>query len=166
MIVTRDTRCSICGLGFGQVSTEAVIFPDMPMNEMDPLHVFNDAAVHSSCLAAHPLTTKARSLLVHAARRGPCAACGLAVTDAKPFFETWVLSSDDSDPLAAFNFLVVHEEHFSEWMEAARFESAVGANMGVDRWRGPLIEFVPWPRWVRDSAGRQRVVRVVAGDGD
>jgi hypothetical protein len=149
-LILRGSTCCLCGEVLGS-SGRAEAFPAFVANRQDPLFIFSDAAVHSSCLAEHPRGQEAlrrRDELL--AMCGPgarvCAVCGQELLRPDDYFGTGYLA-DESHPLGAFNYVQLHRVCFSQWAGAAalitRLEEAIQAGV----WDGPTLRVDPLPRF-------------------
>lgn len=144
-LVTHRTRCALCADSL-QSSSPAIMFPPFVHLVSDPLYVLHDAAAHLECLRSRPWG--AFALDVHdrlMAAGSPCILCGNDARHAG--FSAGFLSSDAADPAARFNFVSVHNEHFTLWSEAEEFQRTMGELSSRPAWRGPRIRFSGGPMW-------------------
>jgi hypothetical protein len=153
--------CPLFGERLG--TEEVTLFPPLVSNEVDPLYVFNDAAVHSRCLAVHALGQAA--LMAREAfhdRSDRCIVCGEALGQppGDPF-TTGMLTSDEASPVFQFNFVGLHRAHFVSWARACEFRDVLGAAVASPAWQGAQLEFDPAPSWRNQEGASQRRRQVV-----
>src|ERR1044071_7143591 len=85
ILVRGSSRCPLCGDVIGP-DDQAILFPVFVANELDPLWLFNDIAVHEKCIDQHPLGRSALDRLSRyekamRLRTRRCAVCGEVITN-------------------------------------------------------------------------------------
>jgi hypothetical protein len=146
-----EITCAICGKAIER-GDEAVLFPHVILNEMDPLSALSDAACHAACLNADP---RGQAMLAaadaHSRNTGPgkraCAACGGEILDPDDYLLIGYLGDSSADPLGTFNYTHLHTSHVRDWNQADAFLTLAKAAMEAGRWRGDVL-----PNMIRQIA--------------
>jgi hypothetical protein len=148
------TSCAICGSAIER-GDEAVLFPQVILNEKDPLHALSDASCHAACASADP---RGQAMLAaadaHSTNTGPgkraCAACGGEIVDPDDYLLIAWLADPSTDPLGRFNYTHLHASHIRDWKQAEEFLVLAKAAVEEGRWQGDAL-----PKLVREiEAGR------------
>lgn len=142
IVLLGETSCAICAKVIER-GDEAVLFPDVVLNEKDPLFALSDAACHAACVNGD---ARGRAMLAaadtHLRNTGPgkraCAACGGEILDPDDYLLIPRLG-DSTDPLGKFNYTHLHASHIRDWKQADAFLTAAKAAIDAGRWRGRAL---------------------------
>jgi hypothetical protein len=154
ILLAGNTSCAICGNRIDR-GDDAVLFPQVVLNERDPLHALSDASCHAACVSADPRgPAMLAAAEAYASNTGPgkraCAACGGDITDPDDYFMIAWLGDPSADPLGRFNYTHLHTSHIRDWKQADAFLALAKAAVEGGRWQGDAL-----PKLVRDiEAGR------------
>lgn len=149
ILLAGKTSCAICA-NLIERGDEAVLFPDVVLNEKDPLRALSGASCHAACVKADP---RGRAMLAaadaYAGNTGPgkraCAACGGEITEPDDYLLIAWLGDPAADPLGAFNYTHLHTSHVRDWTQADAFLALARAAIDGGRWQGDAL-----PKLVRD----------------
>ena len=114
-IFISGTKCKTCGKTIDNV-TDAVLFPAFIINEVDPLIVFNDSAMHRVCFSKHPDNSRVTELLrqleckINSQNR-VCDLCHNRIMDPDDYLLHACLSSR-RDELSEYNCKQYHKSCF------------------------------------------------------
>ncbi|NSL90788.1 hypothetical protein ECE50_028450 [Chitinophaga sp. Mgbs1] len=119
------TTCMICGEVLNK-DKPYTGFPAFTANRRDPLYFFNDAALHECCLQQHPDGRRALMVCEEAIRNLPasphiCVVDKQVITSYRKVISFGLLSSDQQEPLAAFNFIILNRDNLCRWPAKALF---------------------------------------------
>ncbi|WP_223607548.1 hypothetical protein [Chryseobacterium sp. OSA05B] len=106
------------------------MFPAFIPNVKDSLYLFNDAGVHHSCLAKHPLGSKVSAFLeTMIFKTRPknrfCDIGGNIIDLPENYLFTNLLTSDEKDTLYSFNFMNIDIRNLSKWKDRKNFIDAI-----------------------------------------
>lgn len=136
-LVTQSSRCAICGLDLAEIKPAAL--PPFVRNTKDRLYILSGRVFHPACLANHPLVDEARSAILErkARMRGPvfiCRVCKEPITEEG--CTTDLMTTDAQHPLASFNYLHFHRDHFAVWPDRSKFDMLVEQARRDGTWEG------------------------------
>jgi hypothetical protein len=149
ILVAGKTSCAICG-NIIERGDESVLFPDLVLNEKDPLCGLSDASCHAVCVNADPRGPAMRAAAeAYDKNTGPgkriCAACGGEILDPDDYVLIGYLGDPSVDPLGRFNYTHLHTSHIRDWKPAGEFVTLAKAAIEEGRWRGDAL-----PKLMRD----------------
>lgn len=132
IIFEGQSKCPLCNELLNS-EKEFTMFPHFSTNIKDPISVFSDAGVHVSCVNNHPLGEKALSCRdkYHAS---------LKLIKTPGTIATLLLTSNESEPLYAFNFLTIEKTDLGQWKEKSEFIAAASAYNNDGKWES-LTDF-------------------------
>lgn len=135
--------CAICGKPM-LVASDTVALPAFVANRADPLFVFSDAIMHSTCFAKHPMSSEAQRWNSEARSHTKpservCAVCGNLIANPDDYFGTGLLTRDPANPLFVFNFTHLHRSHANRWSGLEHLRAGMGAAESSGEWRGPRL---------------------------
>jgi len=144
LLIRGATVCPICNRVI-EANEPAVCFPAFVSNQLDPLFMFHDAAVHKACLEQHPLKSRVQkvvqALLAHC---GPgkrtCVVCGTEITNPDDYVGTGYLTDDPTHPLYPFNYLEFHCSCAPNWPAARDFCKIMRHLINSGQWKAPGTE--------------------------
>lgn len=144
LIIAGATACKLCGQVI-QVGQPVVGFGPFVGNELDPLYLFSDAAMHESCFYAHSLASAA--LARHQEVRdnsGPgnrhCIACRQSIDDPDDYLFVGYLVSDPNDPLFQYNHAKLHKHCLEDWCDRDRVRRLLNELAESGRWKGAALQ--------------------------
>jgi hypothetical protein len=143
IVLLGETSCAICAKVIER-GDEAVLFPDVVLNEQDPLYALSDAACHAACVNAD---ARGRAVLaasdMHVRNTGPgqraCAVCGGEILDPNDYLLIPWLGDSLTEPLGRFNYTHLHTSHIRDWKQADAFLAVAKGAIGAGRWGGPAL---------------------------
>lgn len=143
IFIEKSTRCPLCS-GIIEYISEAVAFPAMAWNELDPLWPISDAVVHTSCLRSHGLlyASENRQRAVHSATgpgKRPCKLCRQQIATPEEHITLGHLTDDESSPLHAFNLAQFHRSCLERSAELPKLISDLTAYNASGKWRGTWL---------------------------
>jgi hypothetical protein len=149
ILLIGKTTCPICGKVIEE-GDEAVLFPHIILNELDPLYALSDGACHSACVSADPL---GRAMLAAAEeyykKAGPgkraCVVCGNQVLDPDDYLLIGYLGDSSTEPLGRFNYTHLHKSRIRDWKQADEFLGLARAAVSSGQWQGSAL-----PRVIRE----------------
>lgn len=146
VLVRGRSRCPICRRVIDDAD-EVKMFGPFVLNELDPVHLFSDAALHVACFAAHPLSPEAaRRWDEFVIMTGPgkrwCVVCELEIVDPDDFVAFGPLTGDARDPLHVFNYVYLHRTHAPRWPERDRALRELRKALSRGTVRGQAYEFL------------------------
>lgn len=144
LLLRGKTICNICGQVIGE-NDEAVGFSPFVMNAADPLFRFDDAAMHATCFASHPLAEKAKARYEEVrSRLAPsqriCMICSKKISDPDDYFGLGHLVDSPDSKLYRFNYAQFHRSCLSQWED---LPSLVGSLVELDEsgtWKGDRLK--------------------------
>ena len=144
LLIRGKTRCGICGNVIGDAD-EATMFGTFVPNVFDPLLLFNDAPLHTSCFRAHPLAGEATRRWDEQQERASfgrrmCDACNEEILRPDDWLFVSHLTSDSSDPLYRFNYRHLHRSHVTSWPEREVLESLLRPRVEAGEFKGPSYD--------------------------
>jgi hypothetical protein len=119
ILIRGLTRCPLCGATV-TADEEAVLLPAFVWNELDPLTVFNDAAMHKACFEADPRREMVERIVAELeSRTGPgkrrCVVCQREITNPDDYILLPRLVDSDTHALHPYNYTHLHKSHVSSW---------------------------------------------------
>jgi len=145
ILICGKTECPLCGQVIYDAET-AVGFPAFVYNDADPLLVFNDAAMHSSCVERDPKRQVLEIVLAEfRAKTGlgnrKCVVCRKEITDPDDYLLLPRLVDDKSDSLHQYNYTHLHKTHVRDWND---FEQVVALlrDLAGCKWKGPFLNLL------------------------
>jgi predicted nucleic acid-binding Zn ribbon protein len=144
LTILGKTPCVLCGSTI-QERERTVSFPPLVPNQLDPLYVFNDTAMHEDCFQRHPLAEAAslryREMLD---KTGPgshrCLACAKPIDNPDDLVVFGHLTADRSHPLFSYNYLQFHRGCLRAWPQRGRVLDLLYDLR--ERWRGPALDWL------------------------
>jgi hypothetical protein len=142
LLVRGRTVCVLCGLVIS-ADDDAVIFPPMTANTLDPVFRYSDAACHATCVDSACDGWQARErmaelLSANAPSNRRCEVCGELIRDPDDYLGIGYLTFDESLLASRFNFVHLHLSHVHAWsrlgeaIEALRQLSSSGTFVPTD----------------------------------
>ena len=140
IIILDRTNCAICRKIL-KSTDEALGFPAMFPNEADPLHLFNDAAIHGACLLVHPLRPIIEKRLAeYREKTGPgnryCRVCGREILNPDDYLGLGHLTDEATSPLKPYNYAHFHRSCVRVWPDAPNVLSLLEIMVESGAWRG------------------------------
>jgi hypothetical protein len=122
-------------------------FPAFIPNAKDKLHLFNDAGCHTSCVDKHSFGKEAldfadKNYLKFKEKK--CWASGTFVAKMEDFFALPLLTSDASEPLFKYNFLILNRNNIFSWEEREEFIGIVTKFIADGKWEDLMQEYRFW----------------------
>jgi hypothetical protein len=149
IVILGKTVCPICNRVI-EDEKQVVSFPPFVTNELDPLILFHDSALHEECFRRHPLATAATKRLeeMHdktapVSRR--CSVCTRLIVDPGDYFTLGHLVTAENHALWPYNFTQFHRSCLPDWQDRVFVKSLLEELLSSGKWRGPAI------RWVLDG---------------
>lgn len=139
IVILTSTKCPLCGEIFHNEG-DLHLFPPMIANINDPLYLFSDAAVHSTCLEKHPLNSQARLyadklLEASAPANRTCDITGEPITNVNNYLSFGLLTTNTNEPLHQFNFLKMAKSSLPQWPDRFIFIEAATAYLKEGKWK-------------------------------
>lgn len=140
IIFLGQSQCVLCGLVVDS-NRRFLGLPPLISNELDPLFVFSDSAVHEDCLDNNPLKNNLLWCLEKyhktASIKGAiCEVDGKAISDPRHVIFFGLLTSIKEEPLFKFNFRVVSKLNLKEWSWRDSFLRVAKEFLDSGKWQG------------------------------
>lgn len=153
-ILIYGMSCLICGEPMHE-GQDLFSFPPFVSNRKDPLWLFDDAAVHTECLRAHPLGKTAEMRLeryMEAREESPprCALCSVKIAEPDEYFTFGHLTDDPANPLSRYNFRHYHRHCLAKSREFPEIRAHLIALGESGEWDEAAID---WLDELRQCAG-------------
>jgi hypothetical protein len=138
IVILSSSECPLCNKVL-HIKTDLYLFPPMIANINDPLYIFSDAGVHSSCLEKHRLgrqamiySTKLQKML--APENRICDITGEMIMDMQNYISFGIFTSDAREPLHEFNFMKMDKQHLSQWPDRHKFIEIATRYLKEGKW--------------------------------
>lgn len=115
------------------------MFPPLISNMNDPLSPFSDAGVHSKCFEIHPLAATVNKYVGehdNMISRPVTDLKGDVIDDPKDVIFMGMLTSDQSEELHKYNFLVLNNTKLASWTERELFLTVAQRFLDDGKWKG------------------------------
>ena len=127
IVFLNQSKCSICDTIMYE-HEEIILFPAFTSNQKDPLYPFSDESLHYSCLGKHLLHQKAlafRETILSKTRpeNRICDIGGNRIDQPENYLFIGLLTSDELNPLYAFNFMNIDIQNIPKWSKKEGFLS-------------------------------------------
>jgi hypothetical protein len=142
LLIRGKTRSKLCNRVIEE-GQEALAFAPFVPNEVDPIHVFHDAAVHLDCFSRHPLADAAerrQQEVLQALDERICEVCGQEITDPSDYIGIGYLTDDPKDPLYRFSLRHVHRSHAASWVHRQELYSGLAEQVRAGRLKGDYYD--------------------------
>lgn len=137
-ILIKGMTCPLCNqLIAGNQAYRT--FPHFVANANDPLFALTDAGVHISCFNRWPYNEKFLYHLEKSQRQLTLVTTHYSAAEVRDIIFWGLLTSDELDPLYAFNYIVLHKSEVPSWAQRERFMQVAGAYLDAGKW-GSLSE--------------------------
>ncbi len=148
-VFVPGTPCPLCGKPMAAPS-EVIMFRPFVADRWNPLFVFSDTTLHTSCFARHPLSEEATKWHDEAAHRSKanervCEVCSKPVLDPDDYFGTGLLTHDPANPLYEINFVHLHRSHAGSWERLGELRRRMEKAHASGAWQGPRLVFGTTP---------------------
>jgi len=143
LLFIGKTRCPLCGeiIEEGQ---KVVAFPPFIENQLDPLWVFNDSALHAECFNNHPLAGKAQSRYKEVQEhQGPgnrfCVVCKMEIRNPDDYFTVGHLIEDKGHSLYPYNYKQAHISCLTKWPDLPHLYDEIEKLQRSKTWGGDAL---------------------------
>lgn len=134
--ISGKTTCGLCHHSIDERDA-VVACPPFVTNPRDKLVIFSDGVFHQACFEASPLSHEVQAILdklttMWKPQNRNCEVCMKQMNDPNDHFGTGYLS--DTQPLATFNFRMVHKSCLSCWGETEALRKAIESTIASGEW--------------------------------
>ena len=145
ILILNRTICPICGTTICS-DQNAICFPAFVSNELDPLIGFSDTAFHKECILQHPLGHNAilmSDIMKHKSipKNWQCDYCKQSITSPSDYFSFGYLTSNEADPLFAYNYVQLHQSCLAQWPKRLHVKQLLENLNDASRWKGKSLQW-------------------------
>jgi hypothetical protein len=138
LFIEGKSECPICGKPINK-KEKRISFPAFVANAKDPLYIFNDETCHQVCVENHKLGHKAvemadRFLKIFSPENRKCTIGGNAILSYDNFIGSSLLTSDETEELFEFNFMLFDKNNVSKWNKLNSFLEAASKFKNENKW--------------------------------
>jgi hypothetical protein len=149
IVIIDKTVCPICNQVIGD-NQRVISFPPLVTNELDPLFLFHDAAIHEECFRRHPLANAATKHLQEMREKTApvnrrCLVCTRLIVNPDDYFTLGHLVMAEDHALWPYNFAQFHRSCLPDWQDRTLVKNLLEELLSSGKWRGPAL------RWVLDG---------------
>jgi hypothetical protein len=146
IVILGKTVCPICSRAI-EDGQQVVSFPPIVTNELDPLFVFHDSALHEECFRHHTLAEAAtRRLEEMREKTAPfnrrCSVCTRLILEPDDYFTFGHLVTAEDHALWPYNFAQFHRSCLPVWQDRALVRSLLEELLSSGKWKGPALGWV------------------------
>lgn len=144
-ILIDGMECRLCSKPMNP-EEETICFSAFVSNANDLLYSFSDACFHAACFLQHPLAEMALARHAEAVERlspghRTCAVCSNDITDPDDYFALGYLTSDEAEPVYAYQYLQLHRSHLADWPERLRVLTILQNFRDTKAWGGTGLDW-------------------------
>lgn len=138
LIIQGKSQCQLCQktLEEGQ---EIKLFPALTTNMKDDFYIFSDVGVHQKCFDEHPLKEKVDTFLENMSEKFNSKICDIGKTKIEhydDFYGIGLLTSNENEPLLAYNCLVFDRKNLKFWTKKEHFIKLAKEFLAQEKWEG------------------------------
>lgn len=138
IIIEKQSKCAICNTVLDN-SKDYVIVPPLISNKKDNLFIFSDAGIHIDCINSN----KFKNELIHHINlynqeippsKQKCFIDGRIIDNPENYLFFGLLTSDESEELYNFNYLIFNKKNIQNWRDLNKFLLISGKFLSDNKW--------------------------------